>query len=142
MRRWASALARALTAAAVSTSASRSISSFTYGNARLRIGQVTLSDGRRTTGVTEESTWAVGIKKNQIARFLPPGDIFIAQKSFKGGLFRYNNTSERLGLMTIVGCCFFFDATVFADFINGFDVDFVDAAEVSYSSRPVLARAR
>jgi hypothetical protein len=96
-----------------------------HGHTALRIGSVTLSNGQKSTRVAAESSWAVGIKKNQFARFLPPGDIFLSKVSFKGGHLRHKNGRETIGLMATVGCCIFFDTTVLADFGNGLDVSFI-----------------
>lgn len=127
-----------------------------HGAGRLRIGKVTLSTGARVTAFTAEASWAVGIKKDQFGRFLPPIDLFFTEKKFQGGFFRHKSGSEHIGLKTTVGCCIFFDATVFADFTNGFDVSFINsgdyklidetqvraaiaAAEVGYEAQQVLA---
>jgi hypothetical protein len=100
-----------------------------HGDARLRVGPVTLSNGNRINAFTAEARMAVGLKRGQFGRLLPPRDIFLSEKSFKGGLFRYKNTTEKIGLMTTVGCCIFFDATVFVDLTDGIDVSFVNAKD-------------
>jgi hypothetical protein len=100
-----------------------------HGAGRLRIGKVTLSSGARVTAFTAEASWAVGIKKGQFGRFLPPSDLFLSEKKFQGGFFRHKSGSEHIGLKTTVGCCIFFDATVFADFTNGFDVSFINSGD-------------
>jgi hypothetical protein len=97
-----------------------------HGRTFLRVGQITLSNGVKDTRIAAESTWAIGIKKNQFGRLLPPRDLFLQKVSFKGGHFQLKNGTETIGLMATVGCCIFFDATVFVDLRDGVDVDFVN----------------
>lgn len=93
-----------------------------HGNTFLRVGEVQLSNGSKTTRIAAESRWALGIKRSQFATLLPPKDLFLAAVSFKGGHFRHKSGSETLGLKATVGCCFFFKSSVFVDLGNGVDV--------------------
>jgi hypothetical protein len=98
-----------------------------HGKTFLRVGQVTLSNGTKTTKFIAESTWALGIKKSQFGTLLPPRDFFLQKVSFKGGHFTHKSGKQVVGVMTTVGCCIFFKATVFADLSNGVDVSFINA---------------
>lgn len=98
-----------------------------HGKTFLRVGQVTLSNGTKTTKFIAESTWSLGLKKNQFGTLLPPRDFFLTNVSFKGGHFTHKSGKEVVGVMTTIGCCIIFDATVFADLSNGVSVSFINA---------------
>lgn len=100
-----------------------------HGRTFLRVGEVRLSDGSKSTRITAESSWALGIKKSQFATLLPPKDLFLTSVSFKGGHFRHKNGQEVLGLKATVGCCFFFEKSVFVDLSNGVKVTMGNAGD-------------
>lgn len=108
-----------------------------HGKAALRLGNVTLANGQKQFRWTAQATLAVGLKKNQFARFIPPKDLTLAEVGFKGGTFQVKNRGEVAGLMGTVGCCFFFKTSIFYDFarddLSSVDADnykLIDAAQV------------
>lgn len=72
---------------------------YVQGSTSLRVGEVTLSNGKKQTVVAASALYRVGIQKNAIVKFVPPVNVNFASVQFDGGHFQVKGGSETLGLM-------------------------------------------
>ncbi|RIK37121.1 MAG: hypothetical protein DCC55_25225 [Chloroflexi bacterium] len=108
-----------------------------HGGAKLRMGNVTLTNGAKKFRWTAEAFLAVGLRKGQFGPFLPPKSINVGSVAFRGGSFRAPDGREVAGLQGQAKCCFFVKVTLFYDFgkksviLRGAgDYKLIDAAQV------------
>lgn len=109
------------------------------GDVSLRLGKVTVN-GRKQDRVAAQASLSVGIPKHRFGKLLPPFNINVSSLKFQGGSFTVregSRTSEQVGVMSTVGCCFFLKATVFYNLstrdlsiVNAKDYTLIDAAQV------------
>jgi hypothetical protein len=108
-----------------------------HGGAKLRMGNVTLTNGTKKFRWTAEAFLAVGLRRSQFAPLLPPKDINVGSLAFRGGSFRAPDGREVAGLQGQYKCCLFVKVSLFYDFgkkdliLRGAgDYKLIDAAQV------------
>ncbi len=87
-----------------------------HGGVKLRMGDVTLTNGTKKFRWTAEAFLDVGLRKGQFGPLLPPKSINVGSVAFRGGSFRAPDGREVAGLQGQAKCCLFVKVSLFYDF--------------------------
>jgi hypothetical protein len=100
------------------------------GRLALRMGEIKLDDGREKFAVAAEAKLKIGLEEDQFYSNVPPWDITLAEVGLKGGYFNVKGKGQVAGMLGTVGCCVFFEGTVFVN-MSDWSIDLVDVDDYS-----------
>lgn len=112
------------------------------GEFLVRMGNLTLNNGRTRFSVAISATIDVGIKKHQFFKYVPPFNVNVAQLQVRGGDFKVKGGGEALGVIGTVSCCRGWLSFSFLVDLGTGDVDSIDPDDYTlYGGAQVRANA-